>query len=96
MRNIALIRFDFGEIIATNQVDPHDPSQGTDPAKEALSTIDAGLPTSSVNPLPATSPKTFTVSWAGDDGIGSGIAFYDFLNIDLDRQCVFCLFYSPN
>ena len=48
IRNVALIRFDGQTIIATNQVDPHDPSQGTDPAKEALNTIDAGAPTSSV------------------------------------------------
>ena len=41
VRNIALITFDWGETIATNQVDPHDPSQGTDPRKEALVTIDA-------------------------------------------------------
>jgi hypothetical protein len=77
IRNVALIRFDFAEIIATNQVDPHDPSQGTDPAKEALVTIDAEPPSSSVDPLPATSPLTFSVSWAGDDGAGSGIGHYD-------------------
>ena len=67
------------EIIATNQVDPHDPSQGTDPAKEALNTIDAGLPTSSVTPLPAqTNAANFLVSWSGqDDAGGSGIAAYD-------------------
>ena len=34
IRNVALIRFDFQEVIGTNQVDPHDPSQGTDPAKK--------------------------------------------------------------
>ncbi|MBI3959975.1 MAG: RHS repeat protein [Chloroflexi bacterium] len=82
IRNVAVIRFDFGEIIATNQVDAHDPSQGTDPAKEALNTIDAGPPSSSVQALPATSPITFTVHWAGDDGAGSGIAFYDIYAAD--------------
>ncbi len=41
-------------------------------------TIDAGPPTSTVNPLPATEPTpTFTVSWSGqDDAGGSGIATY--------------------
>ena len=40
--------------IATDQVDDDDPSQGVDPTKQALVTIDAGPPTSSVGPLPAT------------------------------------------
>jgi RHS repeat-associated protein len=39
--NIAYITFDFQETIATNQVDPHDPGQGTDPEKEAFVTIAA-------------------------------------------------------
>ncbi|MFQ5965289.1 MAG: RHS repeat-associated core domain-containing protein, partial [Candidatus Scalinduaceae bacterium] len=39
IRNVAYITFDFQETIATNQVDPHDPSKGTDPNKEALNTI---------------------------------------------------------
>lgn len=39
IRNIAYITFDYQETIATNQVDPHDPSQGTDPEKEAYNTI---------------------------------------------------------
>lgn len=33
-------------------------------------------PTSSVEPLPPTSPATFTVRWSGED-LGSGIASYD-------------------
>jgi PKD repeat protein len=79
IKNVALIQFDFGEIIATNQVDPHDPAQGTDPAKECLNTIDAGIPTSSVAPLPAeTNTTQFVVSWCGQDDVGgSGIASYD-------------------
>jgi RHS repeat-associated protein len=41
-------------------------------------TIDAGPPVSSVSALPAFSPGSFTVSWAGlDDAGGSGIASYD-------------------
>ncbi|MCA9047934.1 MAG: RHS repeat-associated core domain-containing protein, partial [Planctomycetaceae bacterium] len=77
IRNVADIVFDFSETIATNQVDPHDPSQGTDPNKEALVTIDAEGPTSVVSPLPGKSPAMFQVSWTGDDGAGSGIGTYD-------------------
>ncbi|BBO84834.1 hypothetical protein DSCO28_54000 [Desulfosarcina ovata subsp. sediminis] len=39
IRNVASIVFDGQPAITTNQVDPHDPSQGTDPDKEALVTI---------------------------------------------------------
>jgi hypothetical protein len=78
IRNVARIQFDFGEIIDTNQVAPHDPAQGTDANKEALVTIEAGTPSSSVQPLPTTSPATFTVTWSGtDDANGSGVASYD-------------------
>ncbi len=74
-----MIRFDFQEMIATNQVDDHDPTQGTDPAKDSLVTLDTGLPQSSVDPLPATTNTLdFTVSWAGADDVGgSGIAAFD-------------------
>ncbi|MEO8494673.1 MAG: RHS repeat-associated core domain-containing protein, partial [Planctomycetota bacterium] len=78
IRNIASIQFDFGEIIATNQVAPHDPSQGTDAKKEALVTIDVGPPTSSVNPLPATVGTSFVVSWNGSDDVGgAGVGTFD-------------------
>jgi Ca2+-binding RTX toxin-like protein len=78
IRNVARIQFDFGEIIDTNQVDPHDPSKGTDPAREALVTLDASPPTSGVEPLPEFSASTFTVRWAGaDDAGGSGVASFD-------------------
>jgi hypothetical protein len=79
IRNIARIQFDFGVTIATNQRDPHDPAQGTDPNLEALVTIDAGPPSSWVLPLPAeTAANPFVVSWSGqDDAGGSGIAGYD-------------------
>jgi len=39
IKNIAYITFDFQETIATNLRNPHDPSQGTDPDKEAFVTI---------------------------------------------------------
>jgi hypothetical protein len=76
IRNVATIVFDFGEVIDTNQIDPHDPSKGTDPEKEALVTIDAEAPSSMVTALPAESPASFTVSWTGDDGNGSGADRY--------------------
>ena len=79
IRNVALVTFDANPPIATDQVDDEDPSQGVDPTKQALITIDAGPPTSSVAPLPATeTTASFTVSWSGqDDPGGSGIAFYN-------------------
>ena len=43
IRNVANITFDSGQTVATNQVDPHDPSKGTDPAKESLNTIDVNM-----------------------------------------------------
>jgi hypothetical protein len=74
IRNVAQVTFDYNAPIATNLVDETDPSLGTDPAKEALVTIDAGNPTSSVAALPAYVPTEFTVSWSGtDDESGSGI-----------------------
>jgi RHS repeat-associated protein len=77
IRNVASIIFDRGELITTDQVDDHDASKGIDPAKQALVTIDATEPTSSVNPLAATTSSTsFPVSWSGSDGSGSGIAAY--------------------
>ena len=43
-----------------------------------VNTLDLDPPASSVTPLPATtSSASFTVSWAGSDGSGSGIASYD-------------------
>ncbi|HEV3343349.1 MAG TPA: RHS repeat-associated core domain-containing protein, partial [Pirellulales bacterium] len=84
IRNVADVSFDEQPIIATDQVSETDPTQGTDPAKEALVTIDAGPPTSSVAALPPTEASTtFTVSWSGqDDAGGSGIAFYDIYESD--------------
>jgi len=86
IRNVASVQFDFGETISTNQVNAHDPSQGTNPNKEALVTIDAGAPSSSVMPLPATTTAlSFTVSWSGnDDAKGSGVASYDIYAQDND------------
>ncbi len=78
IRNVALIIFDGQDVIATNQIDPQDPSAGTSPDKEALNTIDSGAPTSSVQALPPSSYFRFDVSWSGsDDPLGSGISHYD-------------------
>ena len=57
IRNVAAIKFDLGTTITTDQVNDEDPTQGIDPTKQALVTIDAGPPTSSVATLPATSPN---------------------------------------
>lgn len=78
IRNIAEIRFDNNEVIATNQVDPQDASKGTDPAKEALVTVDGEPPVSAITALPPVSEwGGIPVSWAGDDLGGSGVADYD-------------------
>jgi hypothetical protein len=76
IRNVADISFDYQPAIATNLKDPHDPTQGTDPAKECLNTIDADPPTSAVAALPASSSSQFRVCWSGED-IGAGVASYD-------------------
>jgi RHS repeat-associated protein len=85
IRNVAVIQFDFGEIIATNQVDPHDPAQGTDPDRECPITIDSGAPTSAVEALAGTTHATeFIVSWAaGDEAGGSGVAGVD-VHVSID------------
>ena len=49
--------------IATDQKDAHDASLGSDPAKQALVTIDASPPTSSVKPLTPKENTDFTVKW---------------------------------
>ncbi len=60
--NQANIVFDINDPIVTNV---------------ALNSIDADPPTSSVDPLPESSPVQFTVSWSGADQNGSGVASYD-------------------
>jgi hypothetical protein len=79
IRNVADVVFDQGEVIATNQRDPHNPGAGIDPARQCLNTVDAGAPTSHVLPLPATTNLTaFLVQWTGqDDTNGSGVQSYD-------------------
>ena len=78
IRNVALITFDSNSPIATDQVNDEDPSQGVDPTKQALVTIDSVAPTSSVNALPTTTTtSSFTVNMTGtDDTGGSGIGSF--------------------
>ncbi len=38
---------------------------------------DTAKPTTTMQPLPNWSPRSFTVKWSGQDGNGSGIAWYD-------------------
>lgn len=76
--NVADVTFDNGLTIATNLVDDDDPSEGTDPTKDATVTIDSGSPTSAVTALPPTqNSSSFSIQWSGqDDTGGSGIASY--------------------
>jgi hypothetical protein len=75
--NIAYVQFDENPVIATDQVNDEDPSQGVDPNKMAIVTLDNSPPTSSVTSLPAIEPNSnFTVYWSGTD-IGSGVASYN-------------------
>jgi RHS repeat-associated protein len=85
IRNVARIVFDFGEVIYTNQINPHDPSQGTDPTKEALVTIDALVAHSTIHALPTQSPAQFTVTWTGSDS-ASGVGSYDVFVRDGENQ----------
>ena len=75
--NIAYIQFDENPVVATDQVNDDDPSQGIDTNKMAIVTIDSTPPVSSVSSLPAIETNTnFTVCWSGTD-VGSVIVSYD-------------------
>ena len=77
IRSVATVSFDNQPGIGTNWRDPHDPSQGTDPLREAPVAIDADAPLATVAPLPPMVPAySFTVNWSGTDA-GSGISGYD-------------------
>ena len=70
IQNQAKIVFDYNDPINTPLV---------------KNTLDAGTPTSQVDPLPATTTDTtFPVSWSGqDEASGSGIAGYDlYVSVD--------------
>jgi hypothetical protein len=75
--NIAYVQFDENPLVATDQVNDEDPSQGVDTNKMAIVTIDNSNPYSSVRTLPYVSINaTFTLCWSGTD-TGSGIVAYD-------------------
>jgi len=76
IRNVATIQFDYNQPLRTDLVDPHNPAAGIDPNKQALVTIDADPPTSSVTALPTGVNKDFGVIWSGSDS-GAGIVSYD-------------------
>ncbi|MEM9018683.1 MAG: hypothetical protein AAGC68_16865 [Verrucomicrobiota bacterium] len=83
IRNVAVIKFDINETISTDQVDPQDPSQGIDPDRQALVTLDGDAPEATIAVLDETSNnETFTVNWEGNDE-GSGIRDYDvYVSVD--------------
>jgi RHS repeat-associated protein len=67
--NQAFVEFDFAGDLYNHPA----PKEGP-----WINTIDAGVPESQVNALPATSGTNFQVLWSGtDDANGSGIASYD-------------------
>jgi RHS repeat-associated protein len=77
IRNVATITFDINSPIATDLIDPNNVNSGHDTNKQAMVTIDATAPTSSVtSPSGIATNTQFTVSWSGSD-TGSGIANYD-------------------
>jgi RHS repeat-associated protein len=77
IRSVATISFNQNPAIATDLIDESNLNSGHDTNKQAVVTIDANAPTSSVAPLPVTATNVFfTVSWSGSD-IGSGIVSYD-------------------
>ena len=68
IRNVANIKFDYQPTIATNQVDPHDPSKGTDPNKEcsntiAPETVNLTVTSPTGGAINAPGPGTYTYGW---------------------------------
>jgi hypothetical protein len=74
--NVAFITFDENPVIATDQANDEDASQGIDTNKVVLVTIDDVPPASAVGSLPASSTTNFTVCWSGTNN-GPAIAGYD-------------------
>jgi RHS repeat-associated protein len=75
--NVAYIQFDENPVIATDQVNDDDPSEGISTNKQAIVTIDNSNPYSSVASLPAVSTNAnFTVCWSGTNA-GPAIVAYD-------------------
>ncbi|HKJ89489.1 MAG TPA: hypothetical protein VJ960_00025, partial [Oceanipulchritudo sp.] len=70
IRNIATIQFDFSLEIDTNQVDPLDPTEGTDSDKEARVTIDADIPAMTMDTRADPASALVPVHWSGDSTSG--------------------------
>jgi RHS repeat-associated protein/uncharacterized repeat protein (TIGR01451 family) len=79
IHNVAYVTVGNGATVRTDQVNDADASQGIDPKKEDLVTIDNGPPVAGISALPpVTAASTFTLSWWGQDVAGgSGLAYYD-------------------
>jgi len=77
--NIATIAFDGQIAIATDQIDPLDPSKGTSVARQAFNTVDAGVMASAVVALPATTTtRAFAINWAATGAkSGTPVVAYD-------------------
>jgi hypothetical protein len=80
IRNVGLVTFDplgGGETFRTDLSDPHNPASPPSPERQALVTIDADGPTSSVTALPnELAGPDVVVAWSGSDA-GAGIATFD-------------------
>jgi Divergent InlB B-repeat domain/Immunoglobulin I-set domain len=80
IRNVATVAYDPARGGAGYRTDlsvPSDPNSPSDGGKQALVTLDASPPTSSVTSLSATQSNLyFVVCWSGTDS-GSGITGYD-------------------
>jgi hypothetical protein len=95
IRNVAWITFDQQPAIGTDWKDPHNPGLGIDTNKQALVTIDADPPTSSVASLPSEAPSAwFNVAWAGNDA-GAGVTGYDVFVATNDSPWVLWLNNTP-
>lgn len=82
IRNVAHITFDGAQTFRTDLSDAEDPNSPSDLDKQALLTIDADPPTSTVSALPDESGRSFLLEWGGDD-IGAGIGGYDiYVSVD--------------
>ena len=80
IRNIGFVTFDRlagGPTFRTDLSDLHDPNSLPDLERQALVTIDADGPTSTITALPWDySMPNFNVGWSGND-LGSGVTRYD-------------------
>jgi hypothetical protein len=68
IKNNASILFDYNPAIMTNEV---------------VNTIDTECPSSHIHPMDQEQPTDFSVSWTGEDGVGSGVAMWDvYVSVD--------------